>query len=181
MNKNILVFGASNSHASINKQFAIYAANELTGVELNIVDLNDYALPLYSVALEKQEGIPQNAKAFSQQIKLCEGIIISLAEYNGLHTTAFKNLWDWLSRMGSPKIWMDKPMLLLSTSPSKRTMSNVLQVSKKLFPFFGANIIADYHLPSFRHSFAEGKIIEPAYKAKFSVALDQFQAFLNNN
>ena len=181
MNKNILVFGASNSQTSINKQFAIYAANQLTGVELNIVDLNDYELPLYSVDLEKTEGIPQNVKAFSQQIALSEGIIISLAEYNGLHTTVFKNLWDWLSRMGSSKIWMNKPMLLLSTSPSKRTTNHVLQVSKKLFPFFGANIIADYYLPSFRHSFVDGEIIKTEYKTQFSKALNQFQEFLNNN
>lgn len=181
MNKNILVFGASNSQNSINKQFAIYAANQLKGVDLNIVDLNDFELPLYSVDLEKKTGIPSNARLFSQQIELSEGIVVSLAEYNGLHTTAFKNLWDWLSRLGTAKIWMDKPMLLLSTSPSKRPTNNVLQVSKKLFPFFGAHIVASYYLPSFRHSLVDGEIIQATHKTKFLAALNQFQEFINHN
>ncbi|MEM6726460.1 MAG: NAD(P)H-dependent oxidoreductase, partial [Bacteroidota bacterium] len=102
--------------------------------------------------------------------------------YNGLHTTAFKNLWDWLSRLPLDKpmqFWEGKPMFLLSTSPGKRPMSNVLKVSKELFPFFGANIIADFHLPSFYHFFKDNKLIEATQKAAFELQKATFQAYLN--
>lgn len=184
MTKNIIAFGASNSKHSINKQLAQYAASQLTTTEITILDLNNFELPVYSVDLEKESGIPTNATRFLQFIKESDGIIISLAEYNGLHTSAFKNLWDWLSRIPMDKpmnIWDNKPMFLLSTSPSKRPSSNVLKVSNELFPHFGANIISDFHLPSFNHFFKDGQIIDPVQNEKFKTVLGVFQAYLINN
>jgi NAD(P)H-dependent FMN reductase len=106
---------------------------------------------------------------------------ISLAEYNGLYTAAFKNLWDWLSRLESPQIWQNKPMLLLGMSPIKREASYVMTVSQDLFPLFGAKKIVSFHLPSFNHFFKSGEIIEPTQKALFDDALDNFKTYLQNN
>lgn len=183
MTKRILAFGASNSQNSINKQLAQMAAGRLSNTENRIVDLNDYELPLYSVDLERAQGIHQNAVKFHELIKASDGIIVSVAEYNGLHTSAFKNLWDWLSRIPMEKprnIWDNKPMLLLSASPSRRPMNNVMKVSKELFPHFGANIVADFYLASFSHTFQGATIQDPQYAEKFEKALAQFQAFLDN-
>lgn len=181
MEKKIIAFGASNSRNSINKKFAIFASQQLVGVATHILDLNDFELPVYSVDLEKEKGLPDAAVSFLQEIKNSDGIIISLAEYNGLHTSAFKNLWDWLSRIEGQNIWHHKPMLLLSTSPSKRPENNVLKVSKHLFPFYGAYIVADFYLPSFNHFFKEDEIVEIEYKQKFDAELEKFQKFLNQN
>ena len=101
----LLTFGASNSKNSINKVLAVYAARQLQNVELTIADLNDYASPLYSVDVEKEQGVDEHALRFFELIRTHDAIVVSLAEYNGLHTAAFKNLWDWLSR-----IPMDKPI-----------------------------------------------------------------------
>ncbi|MEL6866732.1 MAG: NAD(P)H-dependent oxidoreductase [Bacteroidota bacterium] len=181
--KKILAFGASNSKTSINKALATFAANQLQNVEVRVADLNDYASPLYSVDLQKEEGIDKNVLRFYDLIKSSDAIIISVAEYNGLHTSAFKNLWDWLSRIPMSKpfnIWDNKPMFLLSASPSRRTMNNVLKVSKQLFPHFGANIIADFYLPSFNHFFREGQIIETSYQLGFEEQKNRFQRYLDN-
>lgn len=181
--KNVLAFGASNSSTSINRTFAIWAANQLKNVEVHSADLNDFASPLYSVDLEKQSGIDANALRFYELIQSTDAVIVSLAEYNGLHTSAFKNLWDWLSRIPmDPKfhIWGGKPMFLLSASPSKRPMNNVLRVSKQLFPHFGANIIADFYLPSFHSTFQGEGITEPVLRNHFQDALKKFQSFLDS-
>ncbi len=178
MTKKIIAFGASNSIRSINKQLAIFAAGKLQNVTIEVLDLNEYALPIYSIDIEQQTGIPENAMLFFQKIKGSQGIIISLAEYNGLHTAAFKNLWDWLSRIPMDKpmnIWCGNPMFLLSTSPSRRPMSNVLKVSKDLFPHFGAKITASFHLPSFNHFFKEGEIIDADQLLLFEEELQKFQ------
>lgn len=180
--KKVIAFGASNSPSSINKKLAVFTANQLKDVVVSILDLNDFELPVYSPALERDSGVPDEAKAFATHIKNCDGIVVSLAEYNGLHTSAFKNLWDWMSRIPMEKpmnIWGNKPMFLLSTSPSKRPTSNVLRVSKELFPHFGANIITDFHLPSFNHFFNKEGVIEPKYKVEFEKKKEHFLAFIN--
>ena len=180
--KKVLAFGASNSKNSINKALATYAANQLQKVERTIIDLNDYASPLYSVDLQKEQGIDENALRFYNLIKEHDAIVLSLAEYNGLHTAAFKNLWDWLSRIPMDKpmnIWGGKPMLLLSTSPSQRPMSNVLKISKELFPYFGTTIVADFHLPSFNHFFKDGQIVEAQYKTALEEQITIFQKYLD--
>lgn len=181
MTKRILAFGASNSAQSINKQFATYTASQLRDVQTTILDLNDFELPVYSPDLERMAGVPSNAVRFSQLIQESDGIIISLAEYNGLYTSAFKNLWDWMSRLGNPKIWHDKAMFLQGTSPSKRPGSYVMKVSEHLFPIFGANIIASFHLPSYNHFFKNGQIVEPEQKQKFDIALQKFQDHLTKS
>lgn len=179
MKKKIITFGASNSKTSINKKLAVFAANQLSGTTTQVLDLNDFELPLYSIDLQREIGIPENAIAFHKAIKNSDGIVISLAEYNGLHTAAFKNLWDWTSRIDNMNIWHNKPMLLLATSPSRRPESNVMKVSKQLFPHFGANIIADFQLPSFQHTFLDGEIVDPEFKKQFKDQLEKFQEFLN--
>ena len=184
MLKNVLVFGASNNRNSIDKQFAISVSKKLRGVKPVVVDLNDFELPVYSVDLEKENGIHENALAFHKLIRECDALVISLAEHNGLHTSAFKNLWDWLSRIPSEKpmdIWGGKPMFLLSTSPSKRPHNYVLKVSKELFPHFGANIVADFYLPSFNHFLAADEITQPQYQKKFKIELEKFQSHLTSN
>ncbi|MEM9361836.1 MAG: NAD(P)H-dependent oxidoreductase [Bacteroidota bacterium] len=180
--KSILAFGASNSRTSINKQLAIYAANQLKNVEVTLADLNHYECPLFSVDDENACGVHENAIRFYELVKESDAIVLSVAEYNGLHTSAFKNLWDWMSRipMEQPmNIWNNTPMFLLSTSPSKRTMNNVLRVSKELFPHFGAEIISNFYLPSFRHFFKDGQIIEDTYKVKFEEQKNQFQKHID--
>lgn len=179
--KKILAFGASNSKTSINKSFAIYAARQVENAEVIVADLNDYASPLYSVDLEKEQGIDKNALRFYDLIKQADAIVVSLAEYNGLHTSAFKNLWDWLSRIPMEKpmnIWDGKPMFLLSTSPSRRPMNNVLKISKDIFPHFGAIIVADFYLPSFNHFFRNGQI-EATYQTRFEEQKERFQRHLD--
>ena len=182
--KNILAFGASNSKTSINKAFAIHAANQLQNVEVTVADLNNHAPPLYSPDLQKEHGIDESVMRFYQLIQENDAFVISLAEYNGLYTSAFKNLWDWLSRipMGKPfNIWGGKPMFLLSTSPSRRPMNNVMKISKELFPNFGANIIASFYLPSFNHFFKDGQILEDKFQIAFTEQKNRFQKYLDNN
>ncbi len=155
--KKVLVFAGSNSKLSINKQLATYAATYLENVEIQLVDLNDFPLPVYGVDLEQEFGIPQNAQLFFKLIENVDGIILSLAEHNGSYSTAFKNLFDWLSRINA-KPWNDKPMLLMSTSSGARAGQSVLQAAKSRFPYMGANIIANFSLPSFYDNFYDGKI-----------------------
>ena len=129
--KNIIAFAGSDSKTSINKQLATYTSSLVENATINILDLNDFILPLYGIDLEKENGIPDNAHKFLDLIKASDGIILSLAEHNGAYSTAFKNLFDWMSRIDG-KLWSNKPMLLMATSPGVRGGASVLEIAKGL-------------------------------------------------
>ena len=97
--KKVIAFAGSNSKNSINKTLATYAANQLNDVEVEVLDLNDFDLPLYGIDYEIVHGIPDNAQTFLDKIKASNGIVLSLAEHNGAYATVFKNILDIQSKM----------------------------------------------------------------------------------
>ncbi|GAB1857997.1 NAD(P)H-dependent oxidoreductase [Flavobacteriaceae bacterium MHTCC 0001] len=156
--KKIIAFAGSNSKVSINKQLAIYASALVDNVEVQILDLNDFELPMYGIDLENEKGIPENAQKFLNYIKSSDGIILSLAEHNGAYASVFKNLFDWMSRIDG-KLWSEKPMLLMAASPGGRGGATVLDVAQGRFPYMGGNIVEVFSLPSFGVNFSDGKIV----------------------
>ena len=90
----LLAFAASNSKKSINKQLVKYAASQVEGAEIELLDLNDYEMPLFSVEREQALGHPDLAKSFLAKIAASDAIVISFAEHNGSYSAAYKNLFD---------------------------------------------------------------------------------------
>lgn len=150
--KKIIAFGASSSKTSINKQLATFAANQFQNASVEILDLNDYEMATYSVDKEKENGIPQLAQDFYTKLGTADLIVISFAEHNGAYSAAFKNVFDWTSRINA-KTFQEKPVLLLSTSPGPRGGSSVLEIAKNRFPFQGAVVKGSFSLPSFNDNF----------------------------
>ena len=148
---NILAFAASSSTKSINKKLVTYAVTLLGAVNVKILDLNDYELPLFSEDKEKELGQPALAKDFLQKISDCDALVISFAEHNGSYSVAYKNLFDWCSRI--KKIFQNKPMVLLSASPGPGGGQNVLAVAKSGAPFFEGDVKASLSIPKFYENF----------------------------
>jgi chromate reductase len=154
--KRIVAFAASSSSRSINKLLVTYAAGLIEGGEVEILDLNDFELPLFSVDREDELGHPDLAHAFLEKITSSVGIIISFAEHNGCYSAAYKNIYDWASRI-SPKVYQDKPMVLLATSPGGRGGKSVLELASNQIPRFGGEVIACISVPSFTENFDADK------------------------
>ncbi|WP_027136515.1 NADPH-dependent FMN reductase [Gaetbulibacter saemankumensis] len=172
--KNIIAFAGSNSTDSINKQLVTYGASLLESVEVELLDLNNFELPLFGVDYEREQGIPKEAYKFLEYIKNSNGILLSLAEHNGAYTAAFKNLLDWMSRIES-KTFYGKPMLLLATSTGKRGGASVLEIAKSRFPYHNAEITDVFSLPSFGDNFKNGKIVNEEFDAQLKEAVEEFQ------
>jgi chromate reductase, NAD(P)H dehydrogenase (quinone) len=176
---NILAFAASNSKKSINKKLVTYTANLVKKANVEILDLNDYEMPIYSVDKEAESGIPQLATDFYQKLGNADFIMISFAEYNGSYTAAFKNIFDWTSRINN-KTFQNKPMLLLSTSPGPRGGATVLEIAKNRFSFQGGNIVGSFSLPSFNDNFDnENGIISITLKESLQQIITQIEAEWN--
>ena len=148
----IIAFAGSNSSTSINKKLATFAASLFENASVEILDLNDYELPLFSVDREKVLGQPQLAKDFLDKLASADLIILSLAENNGNYSSAFKNNFDWCSRIRKD-VFQDKPMLLMATSPGGRGGKSVLEIAEQNLPRYGGNIKAVFSLPSFNDNF----------------------------
>lgn len=172
--KKIIALGGSNSKNSINKAFAGYVANQLENVEVNLLDLNDFDLPLYGIDLENAAGIPDEAKRLNSLLETASGIVVSLAEHNGSYSAAFKNAYDWLSRI-EQNVWKNKPMLLMATSPGGRGGATVLQTAMATFPRMGADLVASFSLPKFMANFSEEGISDAELRADLEEKLKLFQ------
>ena len=173
--KKIIAFGASSSIHSINKKLSTYAASCVPNAQATILDLNDYEMPIYSIDREEKDGIPDLALQFKELIKSKDGIIISFAEHNGVYTSAFKNIFDWISRI-EKVVWCDKPMLLMATSPGGRGGISVLEVAHQRFSRENSNEIPTFSLPSFHQNFnAEIGITNPELAKDFDTAVASFK------
>ena len=148
----VLGFAASSSTKSINKMLVTYAVSLLTDAEVEILDLNDYELPLFSEDKEEELGQPSLAKDFLRKIVESDTLVISFAEHNGSFSAAFKNLFDWCSRI-NPKLFQGKSMVLLSTSPGSRGGANVLIAAKALSSRFAGEVKASVSIPGFYENF----------------------------
>jgi NAD(P)H-dependent FMN reductase len=60
----VLAFAASSSRQSINKQLAQYTANQIDNADVELLDLNDFEMPIYSSDRENESGIPEQAQTF---------------------------------------------------------------------------------------------------------------------
>ena len=143
----IIAFAATNHRKSINRELVEYAASLFKKCQVEILDLNDYELPLYGQDKEDEIGHPQLAKDFLAKIASCDGIIISFAEHNGSYTVAYKNIFDWCSRI-EPKVFQNKSMVLLATSPGPGGGSNVLAAAVQSAPHFNGVVKARLSIPS---------------------------------
>jgi len=175
----VLAFAASSSKKSINKQLVSYASSLLVNDgqrqhEVEILDLNDYELPLFSEDREAELGQPQLAKDFLTKIGDSDAIIISFAEHNGSYTVAYKNTFDWASRI-NPKVFQNKPMVFLAASPGPGGASSVLSTATTSAPFFDGEVIASFSLPVFYENFdsEHGRITDDEINTQLITAVNK--------
>lgn len=172
--KKIVAIAGSNSKKSINKALASYAAQKVANAEAVVADLNDYDLPLYSIDTENESGIPAAAHELNDLIASADGVVVSLAEHNGSYAAAFKSAYDWVSRIDM-KVWKNKPMLLMATSPGPRGGASVLATAKMGFPYAGAQIVADFSLPSFFDNFSDKGVSNDELSAQLDASIAAFE------
>lgn len=173
----LIVFGASTSRTSINKALATYAGSLLSEAQMEVLDLNDYELPLYSQDLEEETGPQDNAKAFLAKISSADALVISFAEHNGSYSAAWKNLFDWCSRIDR-SIFQGKVAVILSTSPGSLGGASVLEQALNTLPRFDLTVKASLSVPNFFDNVDvdTGEISNPDLKQQLQHAIDLLKA-----
>ena len=119
----ILAFAGSTRTDSYNKRLVkIAAAGARTaGVEVTLIDLRDFPLPIFDGDLEARDGLPANGRKLKDLFLAHHGLLISAPEYNSSITAVLKNTIDWVSRPvpdEAPLACFDgKVACLMSASP----------------------------------------------------------------
>ncbi len=176
----ITAFAGSNSSHSINRQLVRFALRYFPEAEVNLLDLNDYEMPIFSIDRE-EEGYPPQAEKFIDQMTDADIIICSISENNRTYSAAFKNVFDWCSRIDM-NIFKNKPMLLMTTSPGGYGGGNVMNAAKNFFPACGAEIKETFSLPRFYANFDEEKgITNNELLQDFETIINKFKEQTNNS
>ena len=104
----ILAFSGSSRSGSFNQAIVKMAAEGASeaGAEVTVINLADYAMPIFNEDEEAQNGIPERAQAFKELLISHDGFLIASPEYNSSYPALLKNAIDWASRKQG-----DEPML----------------------------------------------------------------------
>lgn len=114
-----LVMAASTRTGSVNQALARHIADRLdNGSPVEIVDLNDYPLPLYDGDLEERDGIPAAAAGLAGEMAAADVLVLVSPEYNGTFTPLLKNTVDWVTRIDA-SAFAHLRVLVASASPGR--------------------------------------------------------------
>jgi chromate reductase len=157
----ILAFSGSARKDSLNKKLLanVVSAVRAAGGDVTLVDLTDFALPLFNGDLEDAEGLPANAQKLIALINDHAGLLIASPEYNSMFTPLLKNTIDWCTR-GDDNPFIEKVAAVVSASPGALGGVRSMILVRALLTHLGCHVIpAQCILPQADKAFdASGKL-----------------------
>ncbi len=167
----ILAFGASNSRHSVNKALAKFVAHRVKGADVNLIDLNDYEMPIYSIDREMEAGIPQAAQDFKDHIAAADLVVASFAVHNGSYAVAYKNIFDWASRLDG-KVFDGAKVFVLAASPGPMGGQPLLDIVANGIPHFGGELVGKLGIGKMNEYIVDGEIEEADLLGQIDAILD---------
>jgi chromate reductase, NAD(P)H dehydrogenase (quinone) len=143
----ILAFAGSTRTGSLHQKLVAVAAAELrrAGMDVTLVDLRDYPMPLYDGDTEATQGVPENAIRFKELLRSHDALAVASPEYNGSFSALIKNTIDWISRPSpgeSPlAVFRGKPAAILSASPGPGGGKRGLHHLRELLEMIGMKVV----------------------------------------
>ena len=166
---NILAFAGSVRKDSFNKKLMRIAADGAlqSGVNVTVIDLKDYPLPLFDQDLEAAEGLPENARTLKKLFIDHDGILIASPEYNSSITPVLKNTLDWVSRSEPNEAplaaYRGKVAALVSASPGALGGLRGLVHLRSILGNIGVIVLPDQiAIPKAHDAFAEDGSLKDA-------------------
>ena len=147
MTQKILAFSGSLRSGSFNRKLVRIAAQGArdAGADVTEIDLRDMPMPLYDGDIEREQGLPSNAKLFKRLLVEHQGMLISSPEYNSAITAVLKNAIDWASRAepGDPPLVAFKGKVggLMSASPGNLGGVRSLAMLRAILSHLGVIVV----------------------------------------
>ena len=182
--KNIIAFSGSNSSTSINSSLIHYTSSLVDWAKVEIIDLREYNIPMFSEDLEKEIGSPDAVKKLANKLIAADAVIVSTPEHNGMPPAFFKNILDWLSR--SARVFLDgqaylenTPFLLMSAGPGKGGAGSSRALVKNMFKHAQADFVDEFQLGSFYDNFSDGQLTNEELVVQLNHSLKQLEGKIN--
>jgi NAD(P)H-dependent FMN reductase len=143
----VLAFAGSLRSDSYNKKLALHAAELASkmGATVTVIDLKDYPMPFYDGDLEKEQGMPENARKLRALLRDNQAVIIASPNYNGSISGVLKNALDWASRGEdggeSLELFEGKRFALMSTSAGKKGGCKGLPHLRQIVEKLGGTVV----------------------------------------
>ena len=153
MTKIGILIASSNNNQKLGLKLQELALKE--GCEVELINLVDLRLPLYSTVEEEENGIPETVLDLATKILELKAFIIVAPEYNGVMPPVLNNAMAWTSR--ATKDWRDafnEKIVGLATH-SGGGGAKGLQAMRIQFQHLGANILAREILTTYEKSLNE--------------------------
>lgn len=184
--KKILFLTGSNSPQSINRLLVRRAEKIFSDIATSFLELREYKLPIYSLKIEENGGVPKNAIMLRKEISEYDGYVISVPENNGSVPAFFKNTLDWISRCDDNyHVFENKPVLLLGTSPSPDGAKRSLSHAETIISTLAGNITHTFSLPLFYEvtTTSNGRfdIIDNKARSDLEKIVSKFEASFKEN
>jgi chromate reductase, NAD(P)H dehydrogenase (quinone) len=165
----VLVFAGSTRTGSFNAKLAVLTASELSsaGLDVTLVNLRDYSMPMYEGDLEASQGMPVAARRFKELVREHDALVVASPEYNGSLQALLKNPIDWISRPDpgerSLAVLRGKAVALLSASPGQGAGKRVLRHLREWFELIGMKVIpAQVNIAHAQEAFnQDDKLVSP--------------------
>ena len=143
----VVCFAGSARSGSYNQALAGAMAKQLSLMEMDVtlLSLVDYPMPLFNQDDEAEKGLPDNAVRLAEFLASHDAVFIASPEYNASVTPLLKNTLDWISRVpASDRHPYQSPVYGIgSASPGKlggmRSLAHVRQILTAL----GALVISE--------------------------------------
>ena len=138
----VLVLVGSLRAASINRQLAETAATVAPeGVEVAVYEgLGE--VPFYNEDLDAT-GAPAAAEALRTAAAEADALLLVTPEYNGTIPAVLKNAIDWISRPYGAGAVKDKPVAVVSASPSPNAAVWAHEDTRKAVRIAGGSVVED--------------------------------------
>jgi len=168
---NILAFAGSSRKESFNRRLVKIAAQgaEINGASVTFIDLADYSMPIFNEDLEREKGMPENARKFKNLLIKHEAFLIASPEYNSAFSPLLKNSIDWASRAETedepPLIaYKGKYAAIMAASPGALGGLRGLVFLRMLLGNIGVTVLPDQQVvPQAFNAFAEdGSLMDEA-------------------
>jgi NAD(P)H-dependent FMN reductase len=169
----ILALAGATRTNSWNKKLIRAGADAVrrAGGEVTLIDLRDFAMPLYDGDLEAQDGLPPGARELKRLMVEHHGFLISAPEYNSSISAVLKNAIDWVSRPQpnepSAVAFRGKVAALLAASPGNLGGIRGLFTVRQILTVLGTLVIpTQFGLARANEAFTEDGSLKDAGQQK---------------
>lgn len=178
---NVLVFGASVRHDSLNCRLASAASEVIRGMggTADFATMRDFDCPSYDQDMETSGTMPEGAQRLRDRLLAADAFLIASPEYNASIPGAVKNAIDWTSRF-RPQPFNGRQGLLMSASPSMVGGNRGLWSLRIPLEHLGARLYPDMFSLAQAHEALgdDGKIKDQILRKRFESTIECFLDFV---